>query len=106
MAEDNELQRLKEQRMLSLQKQAAEEESRARVEKERLEAMRVILTPEGRQRLTNIKMVRPEFAEQLELQLIQLAQTGRARLPITDEQLKQILGKLTGRRKDITIRRI
>lgn len=106
MAEDNELQRLKEQRLAELQRRGSEDEARAKIEREKQDALRVILTPEARQRLTNIKMVRPEFAEQMELQLIQLAQTGKVRLPITDEQLKQILGKLTERRKDITIRRI
>jgi len=106
LAEDNELQRLKEQRLAELQRRGSEDEARAKIEREKQDALRVILTPEARQRLTNIKMVRPEFAEQMELQLIQLAQTGKVRLPITDEQLKQILGKLTERRKDITIRRI
>lgn len=106
MAEDDELQRLKEQRLLELQRRSAEEEAKARIEKEKQDALRIVLTPEARQRLTNVKMVRPEFAEQLELQLIQLAQTGKVKVPITDEQLKQILGKLTGRRRDITIRRI
>jgi programmed cell death protein 5 len=55
--------------------------------------------------LTNIRMVKPEFAEQIELQLIQLAQTGRIRVPISDEQLKEALAKLQSQRKEIRIRR-
>ena len=65
-----------------------------------------MLTPEARQRLTNIRMVRPEFAEQLENQLLQLAQAGKLPVPVTDEQLKKILEALTSRRRDIRIRRI
>jgi len=104
--EDVELQRLKQQRMLELQRRLAEEEAKAKFEMEKQAALRVILTPEARQRLTNIKMVKPEFAEQLELQLIQLAQTGRVKLPITDEELKMILSRLTSRKREITIRRV
>jgi programmed cell death protein 5 len=50
-------------------------------------------------------MVRPEFAEQLEMQLIQLAQTGRIKLPLDDNQLKEVLKHMQGQRKDIKIRR-
>ena len=101
---DEELERIKRQRMLELQRRAEEEKLRAEAEKQ--EALRIILTPEARQRLANIRMVKPEFAAQLENQLLQLAQSGRISLPLTDEQLKQILENLTSRRRDITIRRI
>jgi len=104
--EDEELERLKQQRLLNLQQRAAQEEARARAEAEKQGVLRLALTPEARQRLTNIKMVKPEFAEQLETQLIQLAQTGKVPLPITDDYLRMILDKLTSRRREITIRRI
>jgi len=104
--EDVELQKLKQQRLMEHQRRAAEEEAKARIEMEKQAALRIILTPEARQRLANIKMVRPEFAEKLELQLIQLAQTGRVNLPITDEQLKEILRRISQRKRDFTIRRI
>lgn len=104
--DDEELERLKQQRMLELRKQATAEEARARVESEKQAILRVILTPEARLRLGNVKMVKPEFAEQLERQLIQLAQSGRVSTPLTDQQLKELLKKLTSTRRDITIRRI
>ncbi|RLI25234.1 MAG: DNA-binding protein [Candidatus Hecatellales archaeon] len=100
---DEELERIKRQRLLELQRKAAEEE---RLKAERQAALRIVLTPEARQRLTNIRMVRPEFAEQLENQLLQLAQAGKLPVPVTDEQLKKILEALTSRRRDIRIRRI
>jgi len=68
--------------------------------------LRKILTPEARQRLTNLKMVRPEFTEQLELQLIQLAQKGKLPIPLTDEQLKQILIQLQSQKRETKIRRM
>jgi programmed cell death protein 5 len=104
--EDEEIQKLKQQRLLDMRRRAAEEEAARRAEIEKQSVLRVILTPEARQRLNNIKMVRQEFAEQLELQLIQLAQTGRVELPIDDTQLKALLEKLMSRRREISIRRI
>jgi programmed cell death protein 5 len=86
----------------------AEEQERIRREYEakKQEVLRTILTPEARMRLSNIKMVRPEFAEQLEEQLIQLAQTGRLPVPITDDHLKRILASLQSSRREIRIRRV
>jgi len=108
MAEDfdeKELERLKARKMAELQKRMEEEEERLRREAERQAAMRVILTPEARQRLANLRLIKPELVAQLEEQLIQLANSGRIRLPITDEELKAILSRLTSKRS-IRIRRL
>ncbi len=103
--DEEELERLKARRMAELQRKMAEEEERLRREAERQAAIRVILTPEARQRLANLRLIKPELVSQLEDQLIQLANSGRINMPITDEMLKEILGKLTSKR-DIRIRRI
>jgi programmed cell death protein 5 len=50
-------------------------------------------------------MIKPEFTEQLELQLIQLAQQGKIPIPLADEQLRQILMQLQSRKRETTIRR-
>lgn len=111
MSSDEELERLRQKRLLELQaqQQQAEEIQRARQEAEaqKESLMRRILTPEARQRLTNIKMVRPDYAQQLELQLIQVAQSGRVKLPITDDMLKKLLAQVQAQqeRRDIRIRR-
>jgi programmed cell death protein 5 len=110
MSEDEELEELRRRRALELQQKTAQEQQQSEAEK-RLEVqkqalMRRILTQEARQRLTNLKMVRPEFALQLELQLIQIAQQGKIELPIDDEQFKEILQRLQSDRKEIKIRRI
>ena len=107
---EEELELIRQRKMSGLQRSMADEQRTERVQKQ-LEAqkqnlLRAILTPEARQRLTNIRMVRPEFAEQLELQLIQIAQSGRLKIPLTDEQLKETLKRLQSQRRDITIRRI
>lgn len=59
--------------------------------------MKQILTPEARQRLNNIKLVKPDFANQVELYLIQLYQSGMVQGKINDEKLKEILIKLQKR---------
>ena len=44
--------------------------------------------------------------EQIELQLIQVAQSGRVKLPINDAQLKTILRNLQAPKREIKFRRI
>jgi programmed cell death protein 5 len=107
MSEDeNELEELRRRKLLALQQKLAEEQRQAQIEQQKQALLRKILTPDARQRLTNLKMVRPEFTEQLELQLIQLAQQGRLPIPLTDAQLKQILIQLQSQRREPRIRRI
>lgn len=109
MSED-ELEALRKRRMLELQQRMFEEQKQAQaqqqLEGQKQALLRRILTPEARRRLTNLNMVKPEFTQQLELQLIQLAQQGRVNLPITDKQLKELLVKLQAGKRDYTIRRV
>ena len=69
-------------------------------------ALRMALTSEARQRLANVKMVRPDLAGSIEEYVIQLASSGKLRSPVDDEQLKQMLGALQGKKHEINIRRI
>jgi programmed cell death protein 5 len=106
---DEELERIRQKKLAELQDSVDDqkvERAQERLEAQKQALLRTILTTEARQRLTNIRMVRPEFAEQLELQLIQLAQTGRLRTPINDDQLKDILRRMQSQKRDFTIRRI
>lgn len=108
MASDEDLQRLRERRLLELQEQQRQTEELRRAQQEaegrKQTLLRKVLTPEARQRLTNIRIVRPDYAEQLEVQLIQVAQSGRVGLPITDDMLKSLLAQIQQRR-EIRIRR-
>lgn len=106
---DDELNEIRRRRYSELQREAVEEqrqaEARRQFEAQKQAALKQILTPEARQRLTNIRMVKPEFADQIEMQLIQLAQSGRISIPISDAQLKEALARLQSQRKEIRIRR-
>jgi len=104
------MEELRRRRMLELRRRLAEEQQRIQVQ-EQIEVqkqalLRRILTSDARRRLTNLKMVKPDFAEQLELQLIQLAQQGKINIPVTDEQLKEILVRIQSGRRDFKIRRV
>jgi programmed cell death protein 5 len=104
--DENELEEIRRRKLLALQQKLAEEQRQAQIEQQKQALLRKILTPDARQRLTNLKMVRPEFTEQLELQLIQLAQQGKLPIPLTDAQLKEILIQLQSQRRETRIRRI
>ena len=108
--DEGELEELRRRKMLELQarlqEQQRQEELRRQFEYQKRLVLQQILTPEARSRLANVRMAKPEFAEQLELQLIQLAQSGQITSKITDEQLKRILDKIVSKRKEIRIRRL
>ena len=101
---DEELDEIRRRKLASLREEALEEQSReqqiaeAQAQKEAI--LRQILTPEARSRLTNIRMVKPQVAEQIEMQLIQLASSGRLRARVTDEQLKKLLQQITGQERE------
>ncbi len=110
MAEEEENEELRRRKMLELraklEEQQSQAEQRRQYEIQKKLAIQQIMTPEARSRLANIRTAKPEFAEQLELQLIQLAQTGRLGSKITDAQLREILSKLQARKREFKIRRV
>jgi programmed cell death protein 5 len=110
MAEEEEIEELRRRKMLELkarlEEQQRQAEQRRQYQIQKRLAILQIMTPEARSRLANIRAAKPEFAEQLELQLIQLAQSGKLGSKITDAQLREILGRLQARKREFKIRRI
>jgi len=110
MSVDDELEEVRKRRLLELRRQLSEEQQQTEQQKayetQKEDALRNILTYEARQRLNRLRLVKSTFVEQVELQLIQIAQTGKIQLPIDDGHLKQILEKLQPTRKEITFRRV
>ncbi len=68
--------------------------------------LRMALTSEARQRLANVKMVKPELANSIEEYVIQVASSGQLKRPLDDEQVKQMLQSLQERKREIKIRRL
>ncbi|MCY0868848.1 MAG: DNA-binding protein [Desulfurococcus sp.] len=88
---DAELEELRRRKLEELRRRMEEEKQKRAI----IDAtLRRILTPEARERLNNLRLVKPELASLLEEQLINLAQSGRVRIPITDEFLKKLLSEI------------
>jgi len=107
MAENlDELKEKKKEEMKSQMedREAAEERSK-QMEKQKQALLKKILTTEARSRLSNLRMAKPEFTKNVEMQLIQVAKTGRMDLPLDDDQLKKILKKLQSGKESIDIKR-
>jgi len=107
---DDELDQIRKRKLSSMQNRMSNEQrqaqAEAQMEAQKQSLLSKILAPEARQRLNNLKMVKPEFAEQIEMQLIEMAQTGKLPIPLSDAQLKGILIQLQSRKREPTIRRI
>ena len=107
MSEDRELEELRKKRAAQLQSQSEAQadmaEKQQEYEAQKAMILRQILTEKARDRLANIKMARPEFADSLENQLIALAQRGNLRNPITEEQLIDILKRLQSGKRESSI---
>jgi programmed cell death protein 5 len=96
MSEDD-LEKLREEKMKELQEREqgeAQEEAQQRAEAQKKAVLRQSLEPEARERLNALSMAKPEFAEQVERQVVALAKSGRLQGKIDEEQMKQLLKKL------------
>jgi programmed cell death protein 5 len=116
MADD--LEAIRRKRLEELQRQQAsvqENDLQTAYQKEQEQAereaqihaiLRQIMTPEARERLTRLKMSRKELAEQIEIQLVGLARSGRLQGQIDDEKLKSLLVQMQPKKRDTKITRM
>jgi len=88
-----------------IQQQVQQQQMQQEMEAQKRQLMMQILTTEARSRLANLRLTKPEFVEQIEIQLIQLGQSGRMKGKITDEQLKVLLQQIAGQKREINISR-
>jgi len=110
---DDELEKLRKKRLQDLQQhtiseedfEQQQEEQQQEYEKQKQAIIRTILTPEARERLGRVKVARPDIVDNIERQLIMVAQSGQLKTKITDEQLRGLLAKVIPKKRDINIRR-
>mgnify|MGYP000306641103 FL=1 len=109
---DEELEKLRKEKMEQLQDsqegegaEEAREAQREQREAQKKAMLRKHLTDEARKRLNTIKMSKPDFGEQVEQQVVALAQSGRIQGRIDDEKMKAILKELQPEEQSYDIRR-
>jgi programmed cell death protein 5 len=83
-----------------LRKQQAESEAIKQ------KALAMLLDEQARQRLANIKMVKPDLAAAVENYLISAATSGRLNRTLSDSELKQILLSIQQPKRDFKINRL
>lgn len=110
---DDEIDDLRREKLEELQERAqqqaeqgeGQEAARQQAEAQKQAILRQYLTDGARKRLNSVRMSKPDFAEQVEQQLIALAQSGRLGDKIDESQMKQLLSELSPDSQSFNIRR-
>ena len=111
--DDDRLEELREKKLQELQdKQGGEgageeamEAQREQAEAQRKAVLRQHLTDGARKRLNTVKMSREQFGEQVEQQIVALAQSGRLQQKIDEEKMKELLREMKPDSKSFNITR-
>ncbi|QGN06360.1 DNA-binding protein [Halorhabdus sp. CBA1104] len=111
---DDEMERLREERMEQLREQKEQQQggdgggreaAQQRAEAQKKAVLRKHLTDDARKRLNTLKMSKPQVAEQVESQIVAIAQSGRIQGKIDDEKMRQLLEEMTPDSKSFDIKR-
>ena len=78
-------------------------EKEKQVQSAKQNILRRILTEKAKNRLINLRLVKPKRAELVEMKLIQLYQTSRLTEKISEEQLLSILKQLSANTRNTKI---
>ena len=110
--DEERLEELRRQKLQELQESGgeganaeAQEEAQRQADAQKQAILRQYLTDGARQRLNSVRMSKPDFADQVEQQLVALAQSGRLSDKIDDERMKELLRELKPDSQSYNIRR-
>ncbi len=114
--DEDRLDELREERLQELQErqqgegdgapdEAAQQAAQEQAEAQKQAMLRQHLTDGARKRLNSVRMSKPQFAEQVEQQVLGLAQSGRLRDKIDEDQMKELLKELTPDSRQFDIKR-
>lgn len=83
----------------------AQQAAQQQAEAQKQALLKQHLTDGARQRLNAVQMSKPDFAEQVEQQIVALAQSGRIQDRIDEDQMRDLLKELQPDSKSFNIRR-
>ncbi len=84
---------------------ATQEAAAEQAEAQKEALLKQYLTDGARKRLNAVQMSKPQFAEQVEQQLVALAQSGRIQDRIDEDQMRDLLSELKPDDSGFNIRR-
>ena len=109
---DDDIEELRRRKLEELQEQGqaeldeeAQEQAQEEAEMQRQVILRQYLTDGARQRLNSVRMSKPDFAENVEQQLVALAQSGRLGDKIDEDQMRDLLRELSPSSREFDIKR-
>ena len=107
---EEELEELRKKKMEQLKEQQGgegegQEAAQQQAEAQKQAVLKQNLTDGARKRLNTVKMSKPQVGEQIEQQVVALAQSGRVQGRIDEDQMKELLSELTPDSKSFDIKR-
>lgn len=87
----------------SVEQMQEAKQQQAAAEQQKAEIMNSILTTEALQRLGTIKVVKPERAQQVEMMLLQMAQSGKIREKVGEAKIVQLLETVAEKEAKVTV---
>ncbi|SIR47807.1 DNA-binding TFAR19-related protein [Haladaptatus litoreus] len=107
--DDDRLEELRKKKMEEMQDQKQQEEAQQQAQQQadaqKKALLRQYLTDGARKRLNSVRMSKPQFAEQVEQQILAIAQSGRINGKIDDQKMKELLRELKPDKKSFNIKR-
>ena len=112
---EEDIEQLRRERLEQLQEQQgggdseaareAQQAQREQAEAQKKAQLRKHLTDGARKRLNSVRMSKPDFADQVEQQILALAQSGRLGDQIDEDQMRELLQELKPDSQEYNIRR-
>lgn len=111
--DDDRLEKLRQKKLEQLQDQQeggggseeAQQQAQQQADAQKKAMLRQHLTDGARKRLNSVRMSKPDFADQVERQVLSLAQSGRIQGKIDEQKMKALLQELTPDQKSFDIKR-
>lgn len=113
-SDDDRLEELRQKKLEQLQDQQeggggqseeAQQQAQQQADAQKKAMLRQHLTDGARKRLNSVRMSKPDFADQVERQVLALAQSGRIQGKIDEDKMKAILQELTPDQQQFDIKR-